>query len=87
MGRPRHRSSSDDISAKGEPVRCLVSVGPTIAAKALSEGWHLRLRPNIVLDFNPTPRSVTLWPLSKFLDIWSLRLASGSGIQRGLPLT
>jgi hypothetical protein len=31
---------------KGEPVRCLVSVGPTIAAKASSEGWHLRLRPN-----------------------------------------
>jgi hypothetical protein len=35
--------------AKGEPVRCLVSVGPTIAAKASSEGWCLRLRPNIVL--------------------------------------
>jgi hypothetical protein len=31
---------------KGEPVRCLVSVGPTIAAKASSEGWRLRLRPN-----------------------------------------
>jgi acyl-coenzyme A synthetase/AMP-(fatty) acid ligase len=33
---------------KGEPVRCLVSVGPMIAAKASSEGWHLRLRPNNV---------------------------------------
>jgi hypothetical protein len=31
---------------EGEPVRCLVSVGPTIAAKASSEGWRLRLRPN-----------------------------------------
>jgi hypothetical protein len=31
---------------KGEPVRCLVSVGPTIPAKASSEGWRLRLRPN-----------------------------------------
>jgi hypothetical protein len=32
---------------KGVPARCLVSVGPTTAAKASSEGWHLRLRPNI----------------------------------------
>jgi hypothetical protein len=31
---------------KGEPVRCLVSVGPTNAAKASSEGSRLRLRPN-----------------------------------------
>jgi hypothetical protein len=31
---------------KGEPVHCLVSVGPTIAVKASSEGWRLRLRPN-----------------------------------------
>jgi hypothetical protein len=31
---------------KGEPARCLVSVGPAITAKASSEGWHLRLRPN-----------------------------------------
>jgi hypothetical protein len=31
---------------KGEPARCLVSVGPTITAKASSEGWRLRLRPN-----------------------------------------
>jgi hypothetical protein len=30
--------------AKGEPARCLVSVGPTITAKASSEGWRLRLR-------------------------------------------
>jgi hypothetical protein len=36
-----------------------------------------------VLDFNPTPRIVTLWLLSKFLDIWFLHLASGSSIQRG----
>jgi hypothetical protein len=34
---------------KGEPIRCLVSVGPTIAAKASSEGWRLRLRPNTLL--------------------------------------
>jgi hypothetical protein len=32
--------------AKGEPTRCLVSVGPTITVKASSEGWRLRLRPN-----------------------------------------
>ena len=32
--------------AKGEPARCLVSVGPTITVKASSEGWRLRLRPN-----------------------------------------
>jgi hypothetical protein len=32
---------------KGELARCLVSVGPTITAKASSEGWRLRLRPNI----------------------------------------
>jgi hypothetical protein len=31
---------------KGEPVRCLVSIGPTIPAKASSEGWRVRLRPN-----------------------------------------
>jgi hypothetical protein len=31
---------------KGEPVRCLVSVGPMTAAKASSEGWRVRLRPN-----------------------------------------
>jgi hypothetical protein len=31
---------------RGEPVRCLVSVGPMTAAKASSEGWRLRLRPN-----------------------------------------
>jgi hypothetical protein len=33
---------------KGEPARCLVSVSPTITAKASSEGWRLRLRPNKV---------------------------------------
>ena len=33
--------------AKGVPARCLVSVGPTTTAKASSEGWRLRLRPNI----------------------------------------
>ena len=33
--------------AKGVLARCLVSVGPTITAKASSEGWRLRLRPNI----------------------------------------
>jgi hypothetical protein len=32
--------------AKGVPARCLVSVGPTTAAKASSEGWRLCLRPN-----------------------------------------
>jgi hypothetical protein len=32
--------------AKGVLARCLVSVGPTTAAKASSEGWRLRLRPN-----------------------------------------
>jgi hypothetical protein len=38
--------------AKGEPARCLVSVGPTITTKASSEGWRLRLRPNT----DPKPR-------------------------------
>jgi hypothetical protein len=32
--------------AKGVPARCLVSIGPTTTAKASSEGWRLRLRPN-----------------------------------------
>jgi hypothetical protein len=32
---------------KGEPARCLVFIGPTITTKASSEGWRLRLRPNI----------------------------------------
>jgi hypothetical protein len=31
---------------KGEPARCLVSVGSTITTKASSEGWRLRLHPN-----------------------------------------
>jgi hypothetical protein len=31
---------------KGESARCLVSVGAARAAKASSEGWRLRLRPN-----------------------------------------
>jgi hypothetical protein len=33
--------------AKGAFARCLVSVGPTTTAKALSGGRRLRLRPNI----------------------------------------
>jgi hypothetical protein len=33
--------------AKGVLACCLVSVGPTTTAKASSEGWRLRLRPNI----------------------------------------
>jgi hypothetical protein len=32
--------------AEGVPARCLVSVRPTTAAKASSEGWRLCLRPN-----------------------------------------
>jgi hypothetical protein len=36
--------------AKGVLARCLVSVGPTTTAKASSEGWRLRLRPNIEAD-------------------------------------
>jgi formylmethanofuran dehydrogenase subunit B len=32
--------------AKGRSVRRLVSVDPVRSAKASSEGWHLRLRPN-----------------------------------------
>jgi hypothetical protein len=32
--------------ARGVLARCLVSVGPTTTAKASSEGWRLRLRPN-----------------------------------------
>jgi hypothetical protein len=45
--------------AKGEPARCLVSVGPTITAKASSEGWRLRLRPNT--DTRPD-RCEPRWP-------------------------
>jgi hypothetical protein len=32
---------------KGESARCLVSVGAARTAKASSEGWRLRLCPNI----------------------------------------
>jgi hypothetical protein len=32
--------------AKGVLACCLVSVGPATTAKASSEGWRLRLRPN-----------------------------------------
>jgi hypothetical protein len=35
--------------AKGVLTRCLVSVGPATTAKASSEGWRLRLRPNNIL--------------------------------------
>jgi hypothetical protein len=39
--------------AKGVPARCLVSVGPMTTAKASSEGWRLRLRPNMwMMDSN-----------------------------------
>jgi hypothetical protein len=50
MRRPRHRSSSDDMGgggAKGESARRLVSIGAARTTKASSEGWRLRLRPNI----------------------------------------
>jgi hypothetical protein len=43
--------------AKGEPARCLVSVGPTITTKASSEGWRLRLRPNSGLTSLPSSKS------------------------------
>jgi hypothetical protein len=46
--------------AKGEPARCLVSVGPTITAKASSEGWCLRLRPNIRIVRSPKHLRVIL---------------------------
>jgi hypothetical protein len=48
--------------AKVEPARCLVSVGPTITAKASSEGWRLRLHPNTcpIPNFGPgCPKSLT----------------------------
>jgi hypothetical protein len=38
--------------AKGVPARCLVSVGPTTAAKTSSEGWRLRLRPNNHISYH-----------------------------------
>jgi hypothetical protein len=31
---------------KGKSARCLVTVGAASTAKASSEGWRLRLRPN-----------------------------------------
>jgi hypothetical protein len=34
---------------KGKSAHCLVSVGAARSAKALSEGWRLRLRPNTIL--------------------------------------
>jgi hypothetical protein len=46
--------------AKGVPARCLVSVGPTTTAKASSEGWRLRLRPNM---YSPLLSQNTRMPL------------------------
>jgi hypothetical protein len=43
---------SMSYGAKGVPVRCLVSVGPMTTTKASSEGWRLRLRPNIAVRCN-----------------------------------
>jgi hypothetical protein len=45
--RPRHGPSSSDEWAKGKPASRLVFVGAAWLAKASSEGWRLRLRPNI----------------------------------------
>jgi hypothetical protein len=42
----QHGGMTSSYGAKGVPARCLVSVGPTTTAKASSEGWRLRLRPN-----------------------------------------
>jgi hypothetical protein len=44
---------------KGKSARCLVTVGAASTAKASSEGWRLRLRPN-----NPVQHSRT-----KHIDI------------------
>jgi hypothetical protein len=46
MGRPRHRPSSCDAWDEGLSLPVAVSVGAAILAKASSEGWRLRLRPN-----------------------------------------
>jgi hypothetical protein len=37
---------------KGKSARCLVSVGAARTAKASSEGWRLRLRPNRRFETN-----------------------------------
>jgi hypothetical protein len=47
MRRLRHRSSPGDVWTKGESARRLASVDAVRSAKASSEGWRLRLRPNI----------------------------------------
>jgi hypothetical protein len=41
--------------AKGKSARCLVSVGAARTAKASSEGWRLRLRPNTIKNKYPLP--------------------------------
>jgi hypothetical protein len=58
MRQPRHRSSSAAYETKGKSVRCLVTVGAASTAKASSEGWRLRLRPNIQ---SPTPHPHLPW--------------------------
>jgi hypothetical protein len=71
---------------KGEPVRCLVSVGPTIAAKASSEGWRLRLRPNneaagcddLVAGLRPAMRGTKGKSASRLASVGAARLAKAS---------
>jgi hypothetical protein len=65
---------------KGEPVRCLVSVGPMTAAKASSEGWRLRLRPNKVTATLPTaPRRPRVLPILLPPAARTQVVASGTG--------
>jgi hypothetical protein len=63
--------------AKGVPARCLVSVGPTTAAKASSEGWRLHLRPNnVTVSLNPAIPYVERQPRTGRGRWWELRVPS-----------
>jgi hypothetical protein len=48
------------------PACCLVSVGPTTTAKASSEGWHLRLRPNTPTTMMLVDRVVVRFSRTRF---------------------
>jgi hypothetical protein len=54
---------------KGEPARCLVSVGPTITTKASSEGWRLRLRPNTAFRGHHIQAGILDRKLNEFLAL------------------
>ena len=60
--------------AKGVLARCLVSVGPTTTAKASSEGWRLRLRPNIPITMRLAGNAIPLISTHTFKQMLSARI-------------